>query len=80
MQAYVADEIASVVVSNHQSKGFEKILVRAGQAVPVKIPMKVEDLCLWDSRMEYVVERGNFTILAGSSSEDIRGNATLTVM
>lgn len=79
VQVYVSDEIATVVVPNRQLKGFEKVVIPAGQTKTVKIPIKIADLGLWNSRMKYVVEPGNFTVLVGSSSEDIRGNATLTV-
>lgn len=78
VEVYVSDEIACV--PNRQLKGFEKVLIRAGQTVTVNVPIKVEDLGLWTSRMKYVVEPGNFTILVGSSSKDVRGNATLTVV
>ncbi|KAJ5191759.1 uncharacterized protein N7498_010744 [Penicillium cinerascens] len=79
VQVYVSDEITSVVVPNRQLKGFAKVVIPAGQTKTVKIPIKIEDLGLWNTRMKYVVEPGNFTVLVGSSSEDIRGNATLTV-
>jgi beta-glucosidase len=79
VQVYVSDEIASVVVPNRELKGFEKVVIPAGKTITVKIPIKVENLGLWNSRMKYVIESGNFTVLVGSSSEDIRGNATLTV-
>ncbi|CAI7577002.1 unnamed protein product [Penicillium bialowiezense] len=79
VQVYVQDEIASVVVANRQLKGFDKVVIPAGKTKTVKIPIKVEDLGVWNTRMKYVVEPGRFTLLVGSSSEDIRGNATFTV-
>lgn len=79
VQVYVVDEIASVVVPNRQLKGFEKVFVPAGETRTVRVPVNVGDLGLWDSRMRYVVEPGEFTVLVGSSSEDIRGNASFYV-
>ncbi|KAJ5040647.1 uncharacterized protein L3040_006296 [Drepanopeziza brunnea f. sp. 'multigermtubi'] len=79
VQLYVKDLIASVEVPNIQLRGFSKVLVRAGESVSVEIPLKVHDLGLWDLRMKYVVEPGDFLILVGSSSADFRANATLTV-
>ncbi|CAL5871896.1 uncharacterized protein PFLUO_LOCUS6151 [Penicillium psychrofluorescens] len=79
VQVYVSDDIATVVVPNRQLKGFEKVVIPAGKTVNVKIPIPVEDLGLWNSRMKYVVEPGSFTVLVGSSSADIRGNTTFTV-
>lgn len=79
VQVYVSDDIASVVVPNRQLKGFDKVVIPAGKTKTVKIPIKVEDLGLWNSWMKYVVEPGNFTVLVGSNSEDIRGNTTFAV-
>ncbi|GAB1197510.1 hypothetical protein APSETT444_006806 [Aspergillus pseudonomiae] len=79
VQVYVVDELASVVVPNRLLKGFKKVVIPAGQSKTVKIPLKVQDLGLWNLRMKYVVEPGAFGVLVGSSSEDIRGNATFYV-
>jgi beta-glucosidase len=35
---------------------------------------------LWNRKMEYVVEKGEFVVHVGASSMDLRGNATVTVM
>jgi beta-glucosidase len=79
VQVYVVDEIATVVVPNRLLKGFKKVVIPAGETVTVEIELKVQDLGLWDVRMRYVVEPGAFGVLVGSSSEDIRGNATFYV-
>lgn len=80
VQLYVRDQIASVVVPNIQLKGFDKVLIKAGETATVDIPLNVRDLGLWDIRLNYVVEPGNFTVFVGSSSKDLRLNSTLTVM
>lgn len=79
VQVYVQDEYASVVVPNRQLKGFEKVVIPAGETKTVRVPLRVRDLGLWNSAMKYVVEPGAFHVLVGSSSSDIRGNATFTV-
>lgn len=79
VQVYIQDEIASVVVPNRQLRGFDKVVIPAGKTKTVKIPVKIQDIGVWNSRMKYVVEPGRFTVLVGSSSEDIRGNSTFTV-
>jgi beta-glucosidase len=60
-------------------KGFSKVPIRAGETATVQIPLEIKDLGLWDIRMRYVVEPGDFMIFVGSSSADLRSNATLTV-
>jgi beta-glucosidase len=34
---------------------------------------------LWDRKMQYVVEKGDFIVHVGASSMDLRGNGTVTV-
>jgi beta-glucosidase len=79
VQFYIQDVIASVVVPNIQLKGFKKVLVKAGETLNVEVEMKVQDWGLWDLRMKYVVEKGDFTVWVGASSMDLRGNATVTI-
>ncbi|KAI1374497.1 glycoside hydrolase family 3 protein [Hypoxylon crocopeplum] len=80
VQLYVQDMVSSVVVPNKQLKGFSKTLVRAGTTETVSVDLAVADLGLWDIGMKYVVEPGEFTVHVGSSSNDLRGDAILTVI
>lgn len=79
VQVYVKDMIASVDVPNITLKGFRKVLVPAGETVTVDIELDVSEWGLWDRKMQYVVEPGEFQILVGSSSADFRANAIVTV-
>lgn len=79
VQIYVKDDISTVVVPNKLLKGFAKVPIAAGTTETVSVDINVADLGLWDSRLNYVVEPGTFSIYAGSSSSDLRANATLTV-
>ena len=80
MQLYVKDMLASVDVPNKQLKGFEKVMVPAGQTATVEIAVDVAELGVWDRKMQYVVEPGQFMVFAGASSLDLRGNASFYVM
>lgn len=71
--------LATVDVPNVQLKGFEKVMVRAGETVEVKIPLNVSDCGVWNQKMQYVVEPGEFVVYIGASSLDLRGNATFRV-
>jgi beta-glucosidase len=79
VQLYVRDVIASVVVPNIQLKGFAKVVIAAGATKTVQIPLAVTDMGLWNIKMKYVVEPGDFTIYLGSSSADLRANTTLSI-
>lgn len=79
VQLYVKDVVASVDVPNIQLKGFEKVMIAAGQTATVTIPLNVADCGLWNRKMQYVVEPGAFVVSVGASSLDLRGNATFYV-
>ncbi|TKA34370.1 hypothetical protein B0A50_00352 [Salinomyces thailandicus] len=82
VQMYVKDMLASVDVPNMQLKGFEKVMVDAGETVEVSIPLNVSDCGVWQGRqgsMRYVVEPGEFVVYVGASSADLRGNASFYV-
>lgn len=79
VQIYVKDLVSSVEVVRYALKGFKKVHVKAGETETVRIDLQVQDWGLWDSRMRYVVEPGDFTLLVGTSSEKFAGNVTVTV-
>ncbi|MEN2984566.1 MAG: glycoside hydrolase family 3 C-terminal domain-containing protein [Dictyoglomaceae bacterium] len=56
-----------------QLKAFERIFIPKGEKVEVKMSIPVSELFIWDVRGEkYLVEKGEYEILVGSSSEDIK--------
>ncbi|KPM38393.1 Periplasmic beta-glucosidase [Neonectria ditissima] len=79
VQLYVKDMLASVDVPRFQLKGFKKVEVQAGKTEKVKIDLAVSEWGLWNRKMEYVVEPGEFTVYVGNSSESFLGNVTVTV-
>lgn len=79
VQLYVQDVLTSIVVPNILLKGFAKVAIKAGATATVEIPVDVSKLGLWNIKMQYVVEPGDFLVYVGSSSADLRSNATLTV-
>ncbi|KAK5115230.1 hypothetical protein LTR62_001430 [Meristemomyces frigidus] len=80
VQLYIRDALASVDVPNMSLRGFEKILLEVGETQEVRFPIVVSELGLWDVKMEYVVEPGEFVVLVGASSGDLRGNASFWVV
>ena len=79
VQLYVQNVISSIVVPNRVLKGFSKVLIKAGETATVEIPINIQDVGLWDINMKYVVEPGKFNVLVGSSSADVRAQASFTV-
>jgi beta-glucosidase len=60
--------------------GFQRVPVAVKQTAHVDIPVPVKELRYWDTtRKEYVVEPGNYEILVGAASDDIRSKLALTI-
>jgi beta-glucosidase len=53
-------------------KGSEKIILEPGEQKTVEFILHHDDLSIYNKYMELVVEPGTFSVMVGSSSEDIR--------
>ncbi len=72
IQLYLRDELSSVVSPDRQLKAFKRIHLQAYGKQTVEFNLTEKDFRLVDSKMQWTVEPGDFTILIGASSEDIR--------
>jgi beta-glucosidase len=80
VQLYVHDRLASIVRPVKELKGFRRVHVRLGESVKVTLTLNAQSLGFFDNEMQYVVEPGEFEILVGNSSEDIRLAGKLEVL
>ena len=78
-QLYLRDQIASVARPVQALKGFERINLAAGASKTIKLTLLPEDFEMLNEKMETVIEPGDFTIMIGSSSRDIRLKKTVTL-
>jgi beta-glucosidase len=78
-QLYLRDQIASVARPVQALKGFERIHLAAGAFKTIKLTLLPEDFEMLNEKMETVIEPGDFTIMIGSSSRDIRLKKTVTL-
>ncbi len=72
VQLYIKDAIASLPRPVKELKGFKRVSLASGEAKTVEFTVKVENLAFYNLEMKKVVEPGMFTVMVGSSSEDIR--------
>lgn len=79
VQLYVRDELASVARPVMQLAGFERVRLAPGSAAVVEFRVTRDQLSLLDARLRTVLEPGDFRVMVGSSSRDIRLKGTLTV-
>ena len=72
VQLYLRDEVSSVTTYVKVLRGFERIHLKPGEEKEVSFVLTPQDLGLWNRDNRFVVEPGGFTVMVGSSSEDIR--------
>jgi beta-glucosidase len=79
VQIYVKDVVSSVEQPRYRLKGFNKVAIKAGETKKVEVELDVGQWGIWNRKMEYVVEPGEFVLFVGTSSESFKGNVTVTV-
>lgn len=78
VQMYIRDEISSVTRPVKELKGFERVSLQPGETKTVSFPITKEALQFYNRDMKRVVEPGEFSIMVGNSSQNVK-TTTLTV-
>ena len=79
VQLYTRDILSSVTTYEKNLAGFERIHLKPGESKEIVFTLDRKHLELLNADMKWTVEPGEFAIMAGASSEDIRLNGILTV-
>jgi beta-glucosidase len=73
VQLYVHDVKASVKRPDKELKGFEKVMLQPGETKTVTLQLPAEAFQYYDeAKKQWVLEPGQFEVLVGSASNDIR--------
>jgi beta-glucosidase len=80
VQLYVHDLHASVQRPIRELRGFERVSLKPGESRRVIFALPAARLAFYDVKSKsFVVEPGDFDVMVGSSSEDIRARARFQV-
>lgn len=79
VQLYIRDVVSSIITYEKNLAGFERVHLEPGETKELSFTIDRKHLELPDANMKWIVEPGDFVLMAGASSEDIRLNGTLTV-
>lgn len=79
VQLYIRDLVASVSRPVKELKGFERITLKAGESKNVTFIITPEMLKFYNYDLKYVLEPGDFSIMVGPNSRDLK-TAKLTVL
>jgi beta-glucosidase len=79
-QLYTHQVRSAVIQPIKSLRGFERVTLQAGESKNIHFTLPAKQLAFYDVKTKsFVVEPGTFNVLVGSSSEDIRVRAQLTV-
>lgn len=79
VQLYIGDKVASVSQPPMLLKAFRRIFLKKGESRQVTFRLQKDDLAIYDSDMNYVVEPGEFKVMVGAASDDIRLEGEFTL-
>ncbi|WP_041623764.1 glycoside hydrolase family 3 C-terminal domain-containing protein [Spirochaeta thermophila] len=80
VQLYVRDVESSVVRPEKELKGFEKVFLEPGEEKTVRFTLDRRAFAYYEPEVQdWVVEEGEFEILVGASSRDIRLSERVTL-
>ena len=72
VQVYLRDDVSSVTRPVKELAGFQRVTLQPGETKTVQITLRPESFALWNRDMQRVVEPGEFTIMVGPNSQDLK--------
>ncbi len=79
-QVYVADKESTIFRPAKELKTFKKVFLKAGEEKEVSVVLSKRAFAFWNINInDWMVETGEFDILVGASSRDIRLSKIITV-
>ncbi|MBC7407450.1 MAG: beta-glucosidase BglX [Arcicella sp.] len=72
IQLYIHDKVGSITRPVKELKGFEKIMLKKGESKMVSFTISVNDLKFYDNKLNYKAEAGEFELMIGTNSEDLK--------
>lgn len=72
VQLYINDPIASVVQPMKKLKDFQKVALKSGESKTITFKIDNEKLAFYNQQLQWVSEPGQFRLMIGSASDDIR--------
>jgi beta-glucosidase len=72
VQLYIRDVVGSIARPLKELKGFQKISLKAGESKTVSFNISPDDLKFYNYDLEYDWESGDFEIMIGGNSKDVK--------
>ena len=71
-QLYLRDPVASIARPLKELKDFRKVSLQPGESKTVIFTLDKDKLAFYNAKLEWAAEPGNFILMIGSASDDIR--------
>lgn len=72
VQLYIRDVVGTVTRPVRELKGFQKVLLKSGETKTITFEITPEDLKFYNSDLDFVWEPGEFEIMIGGNSRDLK--------
>lgn len=79
VQLYLCDKAASVAQPPLLLKAFRRIFLKPGESREVTFHLTKEELALYNEQMQFVVEPGDFQVMIGAASNDMKLTGEFTL-
>ena len=79
VQLYIRDVVGSISRPVKELKGFQRIHLNAGESQTVTFEITPDLLRFYDYNLDYVIEPGDFDIMIGPNSRDVK-KKTITIL
>ncbi|QNH62461.1 beta-glucosidase BglX [Hymenobacter sediminicola] len=80
VQLYLRDLVASVARPLKELKDFQKIMLKPGETRTVTFTITPDKLAFYNRQLQWQAEPGDFQLMLGSASDDIRLESKLTLL
>ena len=80
VQLYLRDEVSSVTTYEMNLRGFERIHLNPQETQEVSFTLTPDELKLLNEEMKWMVEPGEFKVMIGASSVDIRQEGVFQIV
>lgn len=72
VQLYIHDKVGSTTRPVKELKGFQKVFIKKGESQTITFTISVNDLKFYDNNLNYQAEAGEFELMIGTNSEDLK--------
>jgi beta-glucosidase len=72
VQLYIRDLVGSVTRPVKELKGFQKVMLKAGETRTISFKITNEELSFYNSELKWVSEPGMFHVFVGTNSRDVK--------